>query len=146
MQLLKKPELKRKIKVVIDTNVLVSALINTRGTVSALLDRFIAGEFEAVISNDIFQEYEDVFYRKDFNFSSEKIVVLLKFLEKFILPLPISYHINICQDFEDNKFLECAMEGAVDFIVTGNKKRFPISEYKGIKIVSPAEFLIYFQK
>lgn len=48
--------------------------------------------------------------------------------------------VNIIEDPADNKFLECALSGKADYLVTGNTRHFPFGEFRGIKIVSPKEF------
>jgi uncharacterized protein len=48
--------------------------------------------------------------------------------------------IRVSPDESDNRFLECAQEASAGYLVTGNKRHFPVPEFEGIKIVSPAEF------
>jgi predicted nucleic acid-binding protein len=49
--------------------------------------------------------------------------------------------VNVCSDPDDDKFLELALEAKATYLITGNTEHFPSEPYKGIRIVSPAEFL-----
>lgn len=128
------------IKAVYDTNVIVSALLSSEGTPAILLDLAMRQEITLFVSEEILQEYEGVLLRPKFGFS-EKLIKrftrLLKTKSKVVKPRHLGLHLS---DPGDDKFLECALAGKVNYLVTGNTRHFPTPAYKGIQIISPREF------
>lgn len=126
---------------VIDTNVLVSALLssNAASATVQVFKKTIMGEIIPLYSNIIMQEYREVLHRKKFNFSDEKIEFLLSFIEKYgVLINPNSSEIEL-PDMKDLPFYEVALEKQDDssYLVTGNIKHFPKEPF----IVTPRELL-----
>lgn len=126
---------------VIDTNVLVSALLssNAASATVQVFEKTIAGEIIPVYSSDIIQEYREVLHRKKFNFSDTKIETLLSFIEKYgVLVNPNPSKIEL-PDMKDLPFYEVALEKQADnsYLVTGNIKHFPKEPF----IVTPREML-----
>ena len=118
---------------VIDTNVLVSALLphGKESATAQLLDRLISGEIIPVYSDSIMHEYWDVLNRKKFSFSQETIGWLLENIVKFgvsVEPTPTEERLP---DMKDLPFYEVVMEKRVDdtYLVTGNLKHFPKRTY-----------------
>ena len=126
---------------VIDTNVLVTALLTKIGD-SATVKVFEAiadGRITPLYHKDILMEYEEVLKRPKFCFSSEKIEAVLKMIVKYgveVFPQPTG---EILVDMDDLIFYEVAMEKREDdsYLVTGNKKHYPIKDF----IVTPAEMI-----
>lgn len=114
---------------VIDTNVLVSALITSRSDVATvqLVERLIAGEIIPVYSRHIMQEYRDVLSRKKFKFAPEMIDYLLSAVEKYGIVVEPAATGIILPDMKDIPFYEVVMEKRDDdaYLVTGNLKHFP---------------------
>lgn len=128
------------IKAVYDTNVIVSALLTSEGIPAILLDLATQQEITLFVSGEILQEYEGVLLRPKFGFSKKlvkRFIRLLKTKSKVVKPKPLGFNLK---DSEDNKFLECAIAGKVNYLVTGNTRHFPSTAYKGIQIISPREF------
>ncbi len=126
---------------VIDTNVLVSALMSKTddSATAQVLDRLVSGEVTLVYSDEIFHEYDDVLHRRRFGFPVKKVSVLLEFIKKYgekLTPTPIG---EILPDPKDLPFYEVVMEKGTDesWLVTGNLKHFPVKPF----IVTPREFL-----
>lgn len=139
-------DLKNIPRVVLDTNVLVSGCLNPNspsGKILSLLTK--PGLLEISISREILLEYSEVLHRKKFDLSKEKINYVLQIIFECALMVSPKRKLEITLDPDDNKFLECALEGSVNFIITGNKKHYPFSEFRGTKIVSPSEFLTIFK-
>ncbi len=132
--------------VVIDTNVLVSALLSKHkdsATVQVLETLFLQTVIP-VYSNDILKEYYEVLSRKKFNFSLPAIIMLIDFIKNHgecINPTPTG---EILLDMKDLPFYEVIMEKENDnsFLITGNIKHFPSKPF----IVTPREFIEYYDE
>jgi putative PIN family toxin of toxin-antitoxin system len=129
-------------KLVIDTNVIVSALIG-KGNPFHILELVFDEKVQVFISKEILGEYVDVLNRERFkrfpNFKSNADTVLT-FLQEFAVELNPVEKIEILKDKDDDKFLELAIESNADFLVTGNTKDFTISKIGNTMIVTPAEY------
>lgn len=144
MQKSKTIEEKSVPRIVLDTNVFISGILNPHGLPGKILNLLTEpGSFNLLISEEIFLEYSEVIQRRKFGLSKAKVSHALKVIFKHAFVLSPKQKLNITPDPDDNKFLECAVEGMASFIVTGNKKHYPFSEFQGVKIVSPEEFLSF---
>lgn len=136
-------------KAVLDANVFVSALINTRGTPKQLIDLWREEAFELLISNAILDEIGRVLrYPKIaalHKLTETELQTFLALLGEEVLVAPTeTLHVSL--DESDNRYLECAVAGGAEYLVTGDKLHLlPIGEYQGIQIVSPAVFLAALQ-
>ncbi len=118
---------------VIDTNVLVSALLSSNDMAATVqvVGRMIAGQIVPIYSREIMNEYEEVLSRKKFKFSQEMVKYILKSIEKYgilVEPQPMEL---ILPDMKDLPFYEVIMEKRKDgaYLVTGNLKHFPKESY-----------------
>lgn len=132
-----------KQKLILDTNVLVSALIS-RGIPYLISTRlFVENKIELCISDQIFGEYNRVLesakFKSQVNFD-EKAKILLEKIGKYGITYFPQIKIDLIKDHSDNKFLELADESNADFLITGNTNDFTFSQYKNTKIVSPKEY------
>ena len=126
--------------VVLDTNVLVSALWNglLEGKPAQLLDRCMAGLYTIVYTQEILCEYEAVLQRPKFGFDASDVRMLLCFFEfkgHSADPLFDSLSRPQCPDRDDQKFYDAALCWDA-LLVTGNKKHFPADN----RVLTPAEF------
>jgi uncharacterized protein len=134
-------------KVVLDTNVLVSALIVPRGKPARILDAAADLKFQLVISPHILDELREVLQRrhiqKRFHPSAEDIeTYVAERLPRLALVITPQHVENaIPNDPPDNLVLACALEGGADFLVSGNDHLLALRDYRGIQIVTPAGFL-----
>ena len=127
-------------KIVVDTNVLVSALIRPEGVPARILDLILSGQVKIVIDHRIYAEYQDVLLRPEFGFAPDPVGNLLDFLlQSGERVYAITTSIAL-PDADDGKFLEVAIDGSVDFLVTGNLKYFPLRQRHGVLVVSPREW------
>ncbi len=129
------------LRVVIDTNVYLSAIL-FGGKPEEIIDLAREGEIEVFISKPILVEIERILKEK-FNQPEtriQQIILDVKSITTFTNP---KITINEIKEFEaDNRILECAVQGKVDYLITGDAKHLqPLKEYKGIKVLSPADFL-----
>ena len=118
---------------VIDTNVLVSALLSSHADAATvqLVGRLILGEITPVYSSEIMTEYREVLSRKKFKFDSNMIHYILSTIEKFgILVTPTATEVSL-PDIKDLPFYEVVMEKRDDsaYLVTGNLKHFPAEPF-----------------
>jgi len=131
------------LQVIIDTNVLVSSLIQ-HSYPFLIVDFLIKSSNSSIcISMKISNEYNDVLFREKFTkyaefFSNAKD--LLSDLEEKAEMFYPDVTLDILEDKSDNKFLELAETCNADYLITGNLRHFPMREYKKTKIVTPKEF------
>jgi putative PIN family toxin of toxin-antitoxin system len=128
------------IKVVLDNNVYISALF-WKGAPYQIFKKVLEGTILNFISPQILEELKEKLLEK-FKLPPDKIK---EFLEIIVFNSQIVYpkkKLNIVKkDPSDNKILECALEAKTSFIISGDRHLLEIREYKGIKIVTPKEFL-----
>jgi putative PIN family toxin of toxin-antitoxin system len=129
-------------KVVVDTNVLVSALL-FGGTPGKLVDLWQKGAIKPLASKQIIDEYLRVLTYPKFKLSEEEINFLLY---QQILPYfdIIDVHPGpaiIKKDPEDDKFIRCALAGNAKFVISGDQHLLALKSYQKIKIFSPAKFI-----
>ena len=137
-------ESKTKPKVVIDTNVLVSGL-TFKGQPREVLDLAWKGEIEATISPFILKELTGTL-KKDFGWSNEQIKNTIQRIKAKTISIRPKIKVSVVKEKDDdNRILECAIEGNARYLISGDKKHLlPLKEYQGIKILSPAQFLMLF--
>jgi uncharacterized protein len=127
-------------RVVIDTNVLVSGLMFRNGNEARILGLLEAGSFIACVTLEILVEYEKVLARPKLRIDAyTRAGIMNQFRVNAILFTPV-HRLTISPDDSDNRFIECAEAASVDFLITGNKRLFPASHGK-TKIVNAREFL-----
>ncbi|GAB6088411.1 putative toxin-antitoxin system toxin component, PIN family [Spirochaeta dissipatitropha] len=126
--------------IVLDTNVLISSLINPNGSPSSVLNLILNEQITILYDNRIIHEYRNVLSRKKFNFSNEIYEPLLDFIGdfgNFIVAEPLKMDFV---DKDDLKFYEVAVSGKARFLITGNIKHFPDDSL----IITPANFIDYY--
>lgn len=118
---------------VIDTNVLVSALLSSHENAATvqIAGKLFSGEIIPVFSEEILKEYNEVLRRKKFHFSEETIRTLIDVIEKYgiiVKPTPTG---EILPDIKDLPFYEVVVEMQKDgaYLVTGNMKHFPAKTF-----------------
>lgn len=132
-------------KIVIDTNVLISGLI-TSGSPARVLDLWLSDKVVVCISSPIIEEYVAVLLRPKFKrvgTAQERYEIVSGLVEldntKVVNP---EFRLKvITEDPDDNMFLECALEAQAEVIVSGDEHLLSQVEYEGIKILRPSELL-----
>lgn len=135
--------------IVIDTNVYISSLISPVGIPAKIMELVHAKKFTLLVSYSILNEYTSTALypaiQKRHGLSKkqieEKIFRLAKVGRKITPENPLEV---VQDDPDDNKFIECAVEGEADFIISGDKHLKNLKSYQGIKIVDPTTFLAMF--
>lgn len=131
-------------RIVLDTNIFISAVLG--GTLGIILDEWKAGKFKLIITDAIAREYLDVINRPKFKISADEIVATTDYLlqtAEFVTP---QEEIQvIVADLTDNKFLEAAIAGKVDFIVSGDNHLLALKSFREILIITGREFIAWLE-
>jgi putative PIN family toxin of toxin-antitoxin system len=130
-------------KIIIDTNVLVSALIQHSYPYLILEQVFISPKLQVCISDELFEEYLKVLNRPKFHQYPDFEInarMLLLHLEKYATRYTPNIKLNIIKDPGDNKLLELAETCNADYLITGNYKDFNMKNYKNTLIVTPKNY------
>lgn len=137
-------------RVVLDANIFVSALLTQRGNARQIIDLWQAGIFKLLVSNEILSEIDRVLryprLQKIHRKSQIEITQFVDSLRRQAVVIFPSEPIAMATDESDNRYLECAVAGGADYVVTGDKKHLlPLRAVNGIPIIPPATFLILVQ-
>ena len=132
-------------RVVIDTNVFISALLNPLGTPKKVINIAVS-QFTILQSEATYQELATRISKNKFDKYLEKDDRLdfLSSLKNRSLFVDIWHETRVCSDLDDNKFLEFSVSGMAQYIITGDKDLLILNTYQGIPIITPAEFLVIF--
>ena len=133
-------------KCVIDTNVLMAALLNRTGAPAKIIERFRNAEFELAISEPIVKEYREVILEFENDIPDDESIPLMELIEARGVKYEVTIILSVCRDPGDNKFLECAISSGTDFLVTKNIRHYPAKEYQGVKIATVGQFLTHLEK
>jgi putative PIN family toxin of toxin-antitoxin system len=128
-------------KIVLDTNVLVSSLLRAQGNLAQVVALALAGAVQICHDGRILAEYTEVLARPRFKFDSEKVREVLAKLELDGVAVESSDGPLGLPDRDDEPFLAVALAGSVDYLVTGNLAGFPAAKRRGCAVISPAEFM-----
>lgn len=128
--------------VVLDTNVLVSALISPFGPPARVLDLVLAGELRAAFDDRIFTEYREVLARPRFGFDPTDVSSLLEFLQGEGVSVNATPLAVTLPDPDDLPFLEVAAT-VVGILVAGNRVHYPKNLVGDVQVLAPAEFLAW---
>lgn len=133
-------------KVVVDTNVLVSGLLKPYSYPGAIVRMLASGQIQLVYDARIIAEYREVLCRPLFGFKPTEVEPLLSYIMDaglVVAPNPLSVRLP---DTDDEPFLEAALAAEGTVIITGNLKHFLPELCSGVQICNPADFLMYFQE
>lgn len=132
-------------RAVIDTSVLVSGLISPQGPPGEVLRALRDGKFTTLYSHETVMEVVEVlgrdFFRSKYHIQTEDIsalVSLIRLRGEAVVP---AQKITDCRDPKDNKFLEAAVAGEADYLVSGDDDLLRMNPYRSIPVLSPVEFL-----
>ena len=133
------------IKVVLDTNVLISGLL-WEGLPNNLLAMVKQGKLELCTSTEIIEELEGVLKREKFKPRIEELGTNVNELVSSIMILASFYQVEtypnvINEDPDDNMFLACALNSGANYVISGDRHLLSLGRYKHIKILSPSDFL-----
>jgi putative PIN family toxin of toxin-antitoxin system len=130
-------------KVILDTNIVVSSLIQKSYPYYIVFDYVLEGYVQLCLSEALMDEYREVLSRPKFaripHFEGNAEIVLTRFSKIAFFYEP-QVRLDIIKDASDNKLLELADESNADFLITGNSVDFRIMHYKRTRILSPRSF------
>jgi uncharacterized protein len=129
------------VRLVIDTNVLVSAAIKPAGLQRTVLLLALAKPVRLYVSRPILKEYGEVLGRPELMIRKGARQQLLQLIENRSYLVAPRRPLEVASDPDDNIFVECADAAGADYLVTGNQKHF-LRFWKKTKIVTPREFII----
>jgi putative PIN family toxin of toxin-antitoxin system len=130
-------------KIIIDTNVIVSALIQRSYPYYILYEHVLGDNVKLCLSDALMQEYIDVLNRPKFSRYSDFVFraeYVLSYLLKRAEMYKPAIELNIIKDVDDNRLLELADISSADFLITGNTNDFTMSTYKNTTIISPRNY------
>jgi hypothetical protein len=132
--------------VVLDTNVVISAVLSPEGNAAKIVRRWEAGQFDIARSPAIIQEIERALtykrVRKHLKFSEGELDAFVGRFRSATVEIVPQVRLDIIdKDRDDNRILECASEARADYLVTGDSHLLELGEFQGILILPPAGFL-----
>lgn len=133
--------------VVLDTNVVISALISTGGPPTQIIDLWEAGAFDIAASAPLLDEVKRVLgydkVKKYLKCTPEEIDRLLNGWRTASIYVEPEEELEVIKDDpDDNRVLECAVVAEADYIVSGDHHLLDLGEYRGIEILPPAGFIL----
>lgn len=133
-------------KVVLDTNVVVSGLLSPFGAPGEIVRMSASGDIELCYDARILCEYRDVLSRSKFSFNQTYIENLLDQIKARGYIAAAKPLIKRLPDADDEPFLEVALAGKAEYLVTINLKHYPENKQQGMIVISPEKFLEVYRK
>lgn len=131
-------------RAVLDTNIVISSALG--GALVLVLEKWDQGKFTVIITSDILSEYFEVLNRSKFRLKQETIDKITRYIyqfSEFVVPEEQIHFVEA--DPKDDKFLEAAIAGKADFIVSGDKHLLDLKEFQSIPILSGTEFIQFLE-
>ena len=131
---------KKRIKVIIDTNLWISFLIGKR--LNILKGLIVESRIELIITDQLLNEIQLVTQRPKLKryFPEQKVIELVKFLRTVGTSVRIKSEINICRDSKDNFLLSLSKDSKADFLITGDRDLLVIGKFQMTEIIDFSEF------
>jgi putative PIN family toxin of toxin-antitoxin system len=131
----------KRLRIVIDTNVLISAAVRPQGRQALVINLVAFRAVELFVSEAVMAEYREVFSRPKFaHLPSAEVAALLALIESEATMVTPTTCLEISKHDSDNRFYECADAAQADYIVTGNARHFT-KPHKNTQIVNGRELL-----
>ena len=124
----------------VDTNIMVGAIMKPAGASSRILDMWIEGRLTLLVTDRILNEYRTILSQKWLK--PDRVSELNQHMSEFaevVDPKERVYEIK--EDPSDNRFLECAAEGEADYIITSDQHLLALKQFRRTEIVRPTQFL-----
>ena len=129
-------------RVVIDTNVMVSGVLNPHGSPGRIIDALLAETITVLHDDRILSEYRQVLLRPAFGFARSDVEALLDFVESAGEHISAGAFSLVLPDPDDLPFLEVAISGRADALITGNSRHFrPKHGKHDVLIIAPADYM-----
>lgn len=128
------------VRVVLDTNVLISACLKPGGLEAGMVGMALDGRVEACVTAEVWAEYEDVLLREKFRAMRGAAEGMLAALASRVVRVEAAGTVSAADDEDDNRFLECAAAAGARYLVTGNLRHYP-AEWGGTIVVNARGFV-----
>lgn len=133
--------------VVLDTNVIISALLSAEGPPAQIIDLWEAGVFDAAISTPLLDELKRALdypqVKKFQKMTPDEINTLLGRWSTLSVYVEPEVALEVVEDDpDDNRVLECAVAAKANYIISGDKHLLDLGEYRGIEVLPPAGFIV----
>ena len=134
-------------RIVIDTNVLISAIFWT-GKPKQLLNHARRQKITFVTSYQLLDELRQILIRQDkpFHLQDNEADRVVEALRGFAEVVESHSEITVCHDEMDNRVIACAIDGRAEYIITGDFHLLGLTSYKSVKIMTVSDFLSYFER
>ena len=134
-------------RIVLDTNVVVSGLLQPEGNPARVLALALAGAVQVCYDRRILAEYAEVLARSRFKFDAKRVHEVLVKLEVDGLAVDATGQQDLdLPDADDEPFLAVALAARADFLVTGNLADYPAGRRRGCVVITPTEFMEVWRK
>lgn len=128
------------IRVILDTNIIVSALLQPAGPPAEVFLMALSGRVQLCLSGAIYAEYEEVIRRPRFRRAEATIVSTLTAIRERACWVRPTESVQVCGDPDDDIFLECCQASEAAYLVTGNLRDFP-ARWRATEVLTPRQFL-----
>jgi len=128
-------------KIVLDTNVLVSGLLKAHSNAGMIVRLMAAGLLQVVYDGRILAEYREVLSRPKFGLEKAEVEAIISLIETDGIPAAAEPLAERLPDPDDEPFLEVALAVPGAVLVTGNKKHFTTASGRKTRIMDPGEFI-----
>lgn len=132
-------------RIVLDTNIYISSLVSDKGNPAKIVRWWLEGEFDVLVSQPIVEEILRVTDYKRIQKKYARVrenrlefAALISEQAEWVEPRET---LNVVVDESDNRYVECAVAGNAQYIVTGDEHLLALGEYQGIAILTPATFV-----
>jgi putative PIN family toxin of toxin-antitoxin system len=132
--------------VVLDTNVLVSGLLSPFAPPGEVVRLVVAGRLTPCLDARLMAEYAAVLHRPKFGFAPDSVAALLNYLLRTGLFMAAETLARPLPDPDDQPFLEVALAGRAECLITGNRRHYPAASCEGQRVLAPAEFIRHYQQ
>ena len=138
---------KQRIRAVLDTNLFISGLFASKGTIAALQQLWISGAFELAVSEEILLEIKETlqkpYLQKELSLRPQEIDEILGMIREkaFAVTQDLYKTERITADPDDNKFLGCALEAKAHYVISGDNHLLSLKHFHGIQIIDATTFV-----
>ena len=131
-------------KVIIDTNILISAAISGRKPEEVIKFIIASSDYQWIVSPSILDEYVQVLNRPKLKLNSQQKQIWLYLIERVTILVNVAQKVDFERDPKDAKFIECAIAADADFLITGDRDFEEIKEIGNTLIISVSLFKTLF--
>jgi len=131
------------VRLVVDTNVLVSSFLTPKGHPRVVIDLWKTGKISLCVSEEILEEYLEVLARLGLRGEPElrRLLRMFKRKENLVFRKVAVHFYRVKEDPGDDKFIDCAVAARARYIISGDSHLLTAKRFKSVKIVSPEQFV-----